>query len=467
VDRYTYIAVPATLSVSAPSTSNAGAAFSVTVTAKDGNGNTATGYTGTVHVSSTDGAAVLPSNYTFTTADAGVDTFTGVVLKTAGTQTITATDTVTAGITGTSGGIGVSPAVVATFAVPTIGTQVAGTQYSTSVTAKDAYGNLTDNVGTITVSGSALAASPNSTTATESLSSFVSGVATLTVTSVDATTTAGLTVANGTVIGSSNSFTVSPAVVAIFAVPAIGTQVAGTQYSTSETAKDAYGNLTDNVGTVTVSGSALAASPNSTTATESLSSFVSGVATLTVTSVDATTTAMLSVNNGTVVGFSYPFTVSPAAAAFGEIINSQATGGVYLHGGGAGSDPAVYSAGSWGTVATPVAQTFSDGRTELPGTAYTVAVQLVDVFGNVVTTGTGNVTLTLNSATASPSGSVTGAATVALATAGTPVSTTVAVTNGYGTFTYTTGSTAGETDTLAVTSGTTTGLTSFTLNVTD
>ena len=74
--------------------------LSVTVTARDAFGNIATGYTGTVHFTSSDGQAALPADYTFTAADAGVHTFTAT-LKTAGSQTITATDTVTATITGT------------------------------------------------------------------------------------------------------------------------------------------------------------------------------------------------------------------------------------------------------------------------------------------------------------------------------------------------------------------------------
>ena len=54
----------------------------------------ATGYTGTVHFTSSDAQAGLPANYTFTGGDAGTHVFS-VTLKTAGTQSITATDTVT------------------------------------------------------------------------------------------------------------------------------------------------------------------------------------------------------------------------------------------------------------------------------------------------------------------------------------------------------------------------------------
>ena len=83
-----------------PSPTTAGVANNVTVTAVDANDNVATGYTGTVHFTSSDAQAVLPANYTFTGGDAGTHVFS-VTLKTAGTQSITATDTTTGSITGT------------------------------------------------------------------------------------------------------------------------------------------------------------------------------------------------------------------------------------------------------------------------------------------------------------------------------------------------------------------------------
>ena len=61
--------------------------------ALNANGTPATGYTGTIHFTSSDTKAILPVDYTFTTADAGTHTFT-VTLKTgcAG-QTIKVADT--------------------------------------------------------------------------------------------------------------------------------------------------------------------------------------------------------------------------------------------------------------------------------------------------------------------------------------------------------------------------------------
>ena len=46
-----------------------------------------------------DATAVLPANYTFTAADSGMHTFTGLKLKKKGTQTITFTDTLSGALT--------------------------------------------------------------------------------------------------------------------------------------------------------------------------------------------------------------------------------------------------------------------------------------------------------------------------------------------------------------------------------
>jgi uncharacterized protein (TIGR03118 family) len=90
-----------------PSPALSGAPGNVTVTAKDAFGNTATGYTGTVRVTSSDTQAVLPADHTFTAAEAGVHIFS-VTLNTTGTQSITATDTANSAITGSQTGISVS-----------------------------------------------------------------------------------------------------------------------------------------------------------------------------------------------------------------------------------------------------------------------------------------------------------------------------------------------------------------------
>jgi hypothetical protein len=93
---------------------DSGAPFTVSVRAVNRNGSTYTGYLGTLHFTSSDGAAVLPADYTFVAGDNGAHTFTnGVTINAAaGTQTVTATDTVTAALTASRsyhiGGLGSS-----------------------------------------------------------------------------------------------------------------------------------------------------------------------------------------------------------------------------------------------------------------------------------------------------------------------------------------------------------------------
>src|SRR5207253_11509350 len=81
--------------VAAPAKATTGSPLNVTVTAFDQFSNIATGYTGTVKLSSTDSAAALGGTYTFTSGagqDNGVHAFSPI-LNTNGNQTITATDT--------------------------------------------------------------------------------------------------------------------------------------------------------------------------------------------------------------------------------------------------------------------------------------------------------------------------------------------------------------------------------------
>jgi hypothetical protein len=86
--------------ISAPSSVTAGVAFSLTIKVKDAYGNVVTGYTGTIHFTSTDTTATLPAAYTFSAADKGVHTFTGVILRKKGHQKITVFDTLNNSITG-------------------------------------------------------------------------------------------------------------------------------------------------------------------------------------------------------------------------------------------------------------------------------------------------------------------------------------------------------------------------------
>jgi hypothetical protein len=126
------------LTISAPSSATAGSAFSFTVTALDQFNNTATGYGGTVHFTSSDTSAVLPANSTLSN---GVGTFSAT-LKTSGSQTLTTTDTNAGSVTGTSNSIAVSAAAATHFAVSGPASVTAGNAFNLTVTALDAYGNV-------------------------------------------------------------------------------------------------------------------------------------------------------------------------------------------------------------------------------------------------------------------------------------------------------------------------------------
>ncbi len=124
-----------------PAATAAGAPHTLTVTAKDGAGNTATGYNGTVSFSSSDFAAAVPT----ITLAGGVGS-AAVTLKTAGTQSIAVRDITAPAIVGTQVGIVVTPGAAASVtANPGTTPQSAkvGAAFSAplAVTVRDAFGN--------------------------------------------------------------------------------------------------------------------------------------------------------------------------------------------------------------------------------------------------------------------------------------------------------------------------------------
>jgi hypothetical protein len=104
-----YQATAASFRLDAPASVTAGVPFDVTVTALDPFGQAALGYTGTVTFGTTDPdpGVVLPADYTFTSGDGGVHTFTDTglgdtTLVTPGEQSLVVTDTADGTINGTS-----------------------------------------------------------------------------------------------------------------------------------------------------------------------------------------------------------------------------------------------------------------------------------------------------------------------------------------------------------------------------
>jgi parallel beta-helix repeat protein len=230
-------------SVTAPASTTAGSAFSITITALDSSNKIATNYTGSVHFSSSDALAGLPANYAFTTTNAGVHTFNTIILKTAGTQTVTATDLTSSSINGKAS-VPVSPAAASQFRVSGFPSPTtAGVANNFTVTASDPFGNhATSYRGTITFSSADTKATlpANYTfTATDlglhTFSATLRSAGSQSITAKDTVTTS--------IVGSQLGITVNPAVVdhlVLSGFPSVTT--AGVTQSFRVTAQDAYGN---------------------------------------------------------------------------------------------------------------------------------------------------------------------------------------------------------------------------------
>ncbi|MES2393005.1 MAG: hypothetical protein V4555_15270 [Acidobacteriota bacterium] len=161
-----------------PGTVAAGAAQSVSVTVT----NPFVTYAGTVHFSSSDKAAHLPSDYTYLASENGMHTFNGVTFGTTGIQSLTVADTTdpmqastqtTTVIAGapaavqTLSGGGQSAALGATFISPLVARVV------------DAFGNPVKGVAvTFTAPASGPHLSFNGTSGTLTVTSDVNGLAT-------------------------------------------------------------------------------------------------------------------------------------------------------------------------------------------------------------------------------------------------------------------------------------------------
>ncbi|NPC70412.1 hypothetical protein HPP05_11700 [Corallococcus exiguus] len=136
-----------------PDPIDAGDSNDVTVSVTDAHGNRIQGYTGTVHFSSSDAQAELPSDAVFAPADQGEKTVSGLVFKTSGTQSLTATDTVTPALTATVNAEVRASTAASLHVVASVGSFGAGQSLSYELVARDTYGNVAkDYASTVTFS---------------------------------------------------------------------------------------------------------------------------------------------------------------------------------------------------------------------------------------------------------------------------------------------------------------------------
>jgi hypothetical protein len=227
----------------------------VNVTAVDIYGNRAPSYTGTIHVSTSDAQASLPTDYTFTPLDGGTHSFL-VSLKTAGTQSFSVADTVNPVFASAQSGIVVTPAAASVFAFagpPAAST--AGTAQSFTITAMDAFGNRAPYFGEVFFSSSdsqaSLPAAYVFTAADAGSHTFTATLKTAgpqTITVKDSST--------GTPTGT-QSISVTPSAAASFQVAGFpATTTAGVVQSFTVTARDAFANVaTGYTGTAAFSSS--------------------------------------------------------------------------------------------------------------------------------------------------------------------------------------------------------------------
>jgi hypothetical protein len=244
--------------ISTPRT--AGVTSSVVVEARDASNNRNYAYTKAITFSSTDSQATLPGNYTFTIADAGLATIPGVVLKTAGTQTVTADQTDDGTVDGTHANITVNAGSVTNLVVSGVTDPVtAGMSTSPTVTAKDAYTNtVTGYTGTITFTSSdSQATLPTNYT-------FVggdAGVKTFTNGAVLKTAGQHTLIATDTVTssitGTQSNITVNAATASSIVLSGVSSPTtAGAGHSPTATIKDTYNNtVTSYTGTIVFSSS--------------------------------------------------------------------------------------------------------------------------------------------------------------------------------------------------------------------
>jgi hypothetical protein len=441
------------LYVDGPWWTTAGTVNSLTITAYDSFGNVVTGYTGTVHFTSSDAQAGLPADYTYTAADAGQHTF-NATMKTAGHQTVTVSDAVN-GIAG-SIGIIVAPGPLAglTFSNQPAGT-IAGAGFNFTLSATDAYGNVitgyTDTVhftssdalaglpgdytftagdsGTHTFSATLYKAGGQSLTATDTTSSSITGSATL---AVSADAAASLYVTDfppSATAGSANNFTVT----AYDRFGNVATGYRGTVHFTSSDARAVlpvdYNFTATDAGRHTFNVTMETAGAQTVTVADS-GDGLSKSAGITVTPGSAVALSFSNLPASTIAGASFNFTLT-ASDAYGNVATGY-TGtvhfacsdlmaglpGNYTFGAAEGGvhtfTATLYTAGNQSLSATDTANSSVTGSSNIAvsaagvaslsvtnsppamtaGTTNSLTITAHDRFGNIVTGYTGSIHFT-------------------------------------------------------------------------
>jgi uncharacterized repeat protein (TIGR03803 family) len=381
-----------------PSTVTAGSAISpsITVDVEDQFGNVVTSNTSNVTLAIHTGAGSIGGTDTVA-AVAGVATFSNVLIDTAGAHTLAATDGVLTGAT--SSAFTVNPAAASQLAFnQQPSTVAAGSAISPSMTVdvEDQFGNIvTSNTSNVTL---AIHTGPGSIGGTDTVAA-VAGVATFSNVKINTAGSYTLAASDGALTGAnSGAFTVNPAAASQLVVNQGPSDVtAGSAISPSITidVEDAFGNIVaTNSSNVTL---AIHTGPGSIGGTDTVAAS-SGVATFSNVVLDTAGIYTLAVSDGALTGANTSsFTVSPGAAS--QVAFSQQPTRTVVS---MAIDPAmtVNVEDRFGNIVTSDSSTITlsvhTGPGTLTGTVSAAAVNGVATFDDVVIDITG--TYTLNAA---------------------------------------------------------------------
>jgi hypothetical protein len=226
-------------------TTLAGANLSVTVSALNRNGTVNTGYSRTVHFTSTDLRAGIPDQYTFTPADAGSHTFT-VTLAMAGAQSISVSD----GTLNRKLAISVKPGPEASLFVTGPETATAGVAGHYEVMAVDALGNIvTTDASSLSIMSTdpSMSVAPTPVALANGKHAFSATFRTSGVQSIQV-----VDMGNPSIVATFGNITVSPGKAASISLTGLANSTtAGVTSTVTATVHDRFGNVaTGYVGTV-------------------------------------------------------------------------------------------------------------------------------------------------------------------------------------------------------------------------
>ena len=393
------------LRISGPATATAGDAFSVTVSAVDGQGNPVPSYSGTIHFTSSDTAAAvrLPPDAALS---GGQGTF-NVTLTTAGAQTVTASD-VASSLPSATASLTVGARAADHLALTTSASPASGSSFPFTVTSLDGFGNTdTAYAGKVRFTSSdtlpGVVLPPDSTLA--------SGQGTFTATLV----APGSQTITGTDVGTPGiSGTMSVAVaqtVRSLKVTAPATATAGAAFSVTVVAADARGDpVTGYGGTVHFASSDTSAGvslPPDSPLTNGQRTFTvrltrAGPQTLTVSSADGalTTTTNVAVSAAPatrlIVSTATPTPTAGTSLSFSVIAQDQFANTDLAYAGRVHFSSTDTSA----TVVLPADSTLVNGQGTFTATLTKAGPQTITATDKVVAAVTGNVAVTVQPAAA-------------------------------------------------------------------